>query len=827
VDVRFRRLIELVGEALQRSPGDRPAFLRDQCAGDSELLAEATALLEQEGNGSAGDFTARLHAHVRSAAARTLDDEPASSRIGELVGPYRLVGEIGHGGMGTVYAAERADDAYRARVAVKVVRGRLAAPELTRRFRAERQILADLDHPNIARLIDGGAMADGTPYLVMDFIEGERIDLWCDARDLGVRARVELFLQVCDAVAYAHRSGIIHRDLKPSNILVTGGGVPKLVDFGIAKLVTAGGEPEQTATLRVMTPTYASPEQVRGTPTTAATDIYSLGVVLYELLAGRPPFDLSNASAAEIERQICHARPAPPSAAFRDGPVTRAAPSPTRRSGMASATRGTAWRRELVGALDEIVLRSLHKDPGRRQPSVDALAQALRDYLREPSRGRLAARARRFARQPVTIVSAGAFVVVATSAGILARTGMTARVPPLGDFEVLPIPGADSGFPTPYRVHTADLNGDGRADIVWNHLGATSSRARVGLSEGDGRFSLAPAFAHPEMPAPGADEFYELVVGDFTGDGQADLAWHLRAHVDKRLYVALSNGDGSFRFLEPQPVPHTWFQLWRGYAADTDGDRLDDIFFNILGDENVLRAFRSRGDGTFEQAQWSIHPARYWSRYHAFIADVDGDRRPDLIWNDVPGGINRLYVARSLDSLQMQPWQDHPLAVQEDVPPERSRWAGYTTHVADIDGDARADVVWIDAGGDSLTIHRALGQPTAQFRYLDAQTIPRPAGAGPLATVTGDFNGDARADILMYDPAGDRCWIALGTPAGDFVPHPRSFQYRRAGGAGGPNTSAQGGVAVADLDGDGRTDIIWYGPSGTYVMVTRRPGTGP
>ena len=804
--VRFRRLIDVVGQALERNGDDRLAFLHDECTGDPALLAEASALLMQTSNGAADAFTDRLRAHVLDAAARTVNDEVAISRLGERVGAWRLVGEIGHGGMGTVYAAERADDEYQARVAIKVVRGRLAAPEMVRRFRAERQILADLDHPNVARLLDGGTTSDGTPYLVMEYIEGAPIDAWCDARALGARDRVALFVQVCDAVAYAHGAGVIHRDLKPSNILVTQVGAPKLVDFGIAKLAGTGGDAEWTATGRVMTPTYASPEQVRGAPTSTASDVYSLGVVLYELLAGHPPFDLSHASAAEVERQICSVRPAPPSQAFRS-------------SAAGPASRDAAWRRELTGRLDEIVLRALHKDPRLRHASAAALAEELRAHLTAPPGGRitaLAPRARRFARRPMALAGAAAALVLASGVGFLGRARSADRVPALGGFALVPIPDFGSGFAAPDRVHSADVNGDGRPDLLWSHGGPESEQTRVGLANGDGTFSFGPAFTHPHMRAPAAGASYELIVGDFTGDGRADLAWHLRALNDKVVYVAISNGDGTFRAVEPQALPHTWFPIWSGHAADTDGDGRDDLFFIILGEENVLRAFRSRGDGTFEQAHWSIHPARRWSRYHTSIGDVDGDGRLDLIWNDVPAGMNRTYVARSLDSLRFVPWQDHPLSVQEDVPPERSRWAGYRTHVADIDGDARTDLVWIATGGDAVTIHRALGQPTAQFRFLDAQTIPRPAGAGPLATIAGDFNGDSRADILMYETAGTRFWIALGTPAGEFAMQAGAFEY--------PGGGVGGAAIIVDVTGDGRSDIVWYGASAAYVTVARGPG---
>jgi serine/threonine-protein kinase len=262
--------------------------------------------------------------------------------------------------MGTVYLAERADQQYQASVAVKFARGGFAAPELERRFRAERQFLADLAHPNIARLLDGGTTPDGTPYLVMELVEGEPIDVWCDQREVGLDGRLALFQKVCAAVQHAHQALLVHRDLKPSNILVSADGTPKLVDFGIAKLLAADGDADATATMRLMTPAYSAPEQVRGGRITVATDVYALGGVLYRLLAGRVPFDVTGSSPAEVERLVCDTEPVRPSAA--------------------ASGRAAAWRRRLGGDLDTIVVTALHKDPARRYPSVDRLAEDLRRY---------------------------------------------------------------------------------------------------------------------------------------------------------------------------------------------------------------------------------------------------------------------------------------------------------------------------------------------------------------------------------------------------------------------------------------------------------------
>lgn len=236
---------------------------------------------------------------------------------GKRIGAYRLLREIGRGGLGTVYLAARADDAYQKEVAIKLLRRGLDTEDILRRFRNERQILADLDHPNIARLIDGGTSDDGLPYFVMEYVEGESILAYCDAHQLSTAERLNLFRKVCAAVTYAHQHLVIHRDLKPSNILVTAEGEPKLLDFGIAKLLSAETElyTQTIPMLRVMTPEYASPEQITGGSITTTSDVYSSGVLLFELLTGERPYRLTTHAQAEIARAITEQEPTRPSAA--------------------------------------------------------------------------------------------------------------------------------------------------------------------------------------------------------------------------------------------------------------------------------------------------------------------------------------------------------------------------------------------------------------------------------------------------------------------------------------------------------------------------------
>src|SRR5215831_14427341 len=265
---RRQRVEELFEAALAREPETWASFLAEAAAGDANLAEEVLALLDSREK-VLGDQTLES------------PSESIALPVGRRVGPYRVLSEIGHGGMGAVYRAIRDDDQYRKQVAIKLVHRGMDSDFIIQRFKAERQILANLEHPNIARLIDGGATEEGWPYFSMEYVEGQPLDEFCNARDLLLRQRLELFREVCSAVQYAHQRLVIHRDLKPSNILVTGDGTPKLLDFGIAKLVqeqTAAGATLVTG-FPMMTPEYASPEQVRGESVTTATDVYSLGMV--------------------------------------------------------------------------------------------------------------------------------------------------------------------------------------------------------------------------------------------------------------------------------------------------------------------------------------------------------------------------------------------------------------------------------------------------------------------------------------------------------------------------------------------------------------------
>ena len=343
---QFQRLESLYDAALALDPAERARFIDESCAADEELRRQLLAAFKSESSGFTG-----VVAHAAAIAA-----EGDDNWTGRRMGPYRIVRPLGRGGMGAVYLAVRDDEQFHKEVAIKTLKFDLDGGPAVARFRHERQILAHLEHPNIARLLDGGATEHGTPYIVLEYVEGVPISEWCEQRQLTLEQRLQLFRHVCDAVQYSHQHLIVHRDLKPGNILVTSDGIPKLLDFGIAKLLAADAPaPATTATgALLMTPDYVSPEQVRGESVSTATDVYALGAVLYEVLTGRRAHDLHRYDAVEIARVVCETDVRSPS---------------------------TWGDRRLRGDLDTIVLKAMQKDPARRYASVVEFSEDIRRYL--------------------------------------------------------------------------------------------------------------------------------------------------------------------------------------------------------------------------------------------------------------------------------------------------------------------------------------------------------------------------------------------------------------------------------------------------------------
>jgi len=391
---RWSRIKAMFAVATELPPDRRGEFLARDTHDDPALLAEVQSLLDA--HEEPGAFLETVSPQLRAEAFTA--PSGARSRIGERVGAYRIVGVLGTGGMGDVFKAVRDDDQYRAEVAIKFMRADISGGLIEQRFKTERQILAALDHRNIARLLDGGTTGANLPYVVMELVNGESIDAHCETRSLATRERVQLFLQVCAAVSYAHQHLIVHRDLKPNNIFVTGDGSVKLLDFGIAKLLEADpatGEPgDETVTqLRAMTLEYASPEQVSGGTVTTVSDVYSLGVVLYRLLTGRSPYAPRTTDAQRIAEILSDSTPTRPSLV-----------------------------RPLDSDLDNILLMALRKEPQRRYGSVEQFANDLRNYLSGlpvHARGNaFSYRFGKFVRRRKIEIAAAAIVLVSLFAGL-------------------------------------------------------------------------------------------------------------------------------------------------------------------------------------------------------------------------------------------------------------------------------------------------------------------------------------------------------------------------------------------------------------------------
>ncbi|MEP6731183.1 MAG: serine/threonine-protein kinase [bacterium] len=378
---RFHELDALLDQLLDLPAEECDAFVDRVTATDPSLRAELWRRLDA--HRASGDFLERPAIELAAPLlleSREADNAFRTSAAPERVGPYRIVRELGHGGMGAVFLAERDDGQFEQRVALKLVRHTLAnSAELSARFMEERRILAVLEHPGIARLLDGGVSDTGVPWFAMEYIDGEPLDAYCDTHGLSVKQRLSLFGAVCEAVQYAHQHLVVHRDLKPSNILVTNDGVVKLLDFGIAKLVDpldSGDDATRTA-WHAMTPQYAAPEQVRGEPVSTATDVYALGVVLYELVTGQRPYELRGLTPAELEHTVCDLEPPKPSTTF--GADDNALDTRADRARVRGSTTDRL-RRLLHGDIDAITMQALRKEPARRYPSASALVDDVRRF---------------------------------------------------------------------------------------------------------------------------------------------------------------------------------------------------------------------------------------------------------------------------------------------------------------------------------------------------------------------------------------------------------------------------------------------------------------
>ena len=413
---KWKEVKQILEDAVDLPKAERDAFLASRCGSDLELRREVESLL-------ASDNT-RADLLDSGAASTVFSSESSGSRIGDRVGPYEILSELGTGGMGVVFLARRADGAFDQTVALKLIKRGMDSEAILKRFVNERQILATLEHPNIAHLIDGGTTDNGLPFFVMEYVEGESIIDYAKLHNLSLSHRLDLFREVCSAVSFAHQNLVVHRDLKPSNILITKDGKVKLLDFGIAKLLKTDDDLQTATQTFVFTPEYASPEQVRGEQLTTATDIYSLGVILYELLAGTRPYRTDGRNIGEIIKVVCETEPAAPSRSWRDETKERntaAVVGSTKDS--RPITRSVAAS-QLRGDLDDIILKALRKEPQRRYSSVEQFSEDIRRHTVglpvTAVRDTWGYRASKFARRNRIAVAAAAMIVVVLSAGLFA-----------------------------------------------------------------------------------------------------------------------------------------------------------------------------------------------------------------------------------------------------------------------------------------------------------------------------------------------------------------------------------------------------------------------
>jgi len=426
---RWKQVEAVFEQALELPAEERAGFVQRSCDGDEELRAEVRSLLRFHLR--AGTVIDRPDLFI---AGVEIDEGNENVASGQLIGAYRVMRELGRGGMGVVYLAERADKHYEKRVAIKLIKRGMDTDSVLRHFHNERQILASFDHPSIARLFDGGTTENGLPYFVMEYVEGLPIDEYCDTHGLSINERLKLFLEVCTAVTYAHRHTVIHRDIKPSNVLVTNEGVPKLLDFGIAKLLQADGNGATIVTatgLRVMTPQYASPEQLEGRSVTVATDVYSLGMVLYQVLTGRTPYEFKSCSPGDIARAVAETEPKKPSTAIvtSDGTSKSQIPNP----------------KLLRGDLDNIVLMALRKDPARRYQSAEEFSKDVQRYLEGlpvvARKDTLGYRSAKFLRRnPVLAAAATACVMLALAVVWLVRAQLLVPRSPAPEKSIAVLP---------------------------------------------------------------------------------------------------------------------------------------------------------------------------------------------------------------------------------------------------------------------------------------------------------------------------------------------------------------------------------------------------
>ncbi|AGY58424.1 serine/threonine protein kinase [Gloeobacter kilaueensis JS1] len=513
---RFNRIQELFTAALELEADARAAFLSKECWEDTALRKAVEDFLEEHENAKLDSFLEQPLINqdvLLDALTAELENPP-------LIGIYQLIRQLGEGGMGTVYLAERADGQFDMQVAIKIIRQDASNAELVKRFRAERQMLANLKNENIARLFDGGTTPDGRPYFVMDYVDGEPIDRYCDDKKLNIGERLKLFCQVCSAVSYAHAQGIVHRDLKPGNILVTKDGSPKLLDFGIAKLINPTEAVSSLAATQSFTPRYASPEQVQSQPVSFVSDIYSLGVILYELLTGHSPYPKSATTPKEQMQLIQEGNLLRPSEAISCFSTLQAEEIARARK----ESKPNKLRQLLQGDLDSILLKALSKQPDQRYASVDALVKDIECYLADkPVSARasdLLYRTGKFLKRNRAGLATAALVAGSISALWLGQGKFPFGPPPVRAIAVLPFKNID---PDPRNSYLSD----GITEDISTKLGEVGSLDIIS-NEAMKRYKNSKKSPREIGAELGATA---LVTGSIQRDGE-------RIHITSRLIEA-------------------------------------------------------------------------------------------------------------------------------------------------------------------------------------------------------------------------------------------------------------------------------------------------
>lgn len=825
LDTDWERLEALFHEAVDLDTARRCAFLEAACADRPELGDRVEEMVRALGSGE------DPISEAVAAAAQEYEQAGAPSLVGARLGPYRVVAEVGRGGMGSVYRAVRDDGEYEADVAVKVIRGAAVDEALFLRFQAERRILAGLRHPNIASLLDAGTTPDGLPYMVMELVEGTPITRYCDDRRLSLDDRLNLFLQVCDAVHFSHRNLVVHRDLKPSNILVTDDGVPKLVDFGVAKLLEEGLGDEMTQTMAhqaVLTPAYASPEQLANEPVTVATDVYGLGLVLYELLAGRRAQRFTSRSPADLDRVIRQVDP----------PTLRSAALEAGLEEVARLRHCSPRRlaRTLSGDIATVVAKAVRKEPARRYTSVVEFAQDVEAAARgRPVSARpdtLGYRLARFAsRNRAGVLGGGVLaatvVVLMTLIVVQAREARRERdlaerrravAAEVSDFLVQAF--GTAGAPLEREISPAQVlaAGEGRLASLMDRPGV-----RAGLMDALGRLYLDLGLTDAaEAKLVGALELRRDLFGEDDADYGASLAAVGRLRLSQGAYDAAARSyaraaavlEGALGAAHEEAVAAR-LGLARVLGAQGDYEAADSLYATLVtvgppGSPDPTRAEVLANQAELLRSRGIVGAARERAEEALVLRRaLLPDDHPDVAYSTVQ--VERLTPAPASGPLAARPEERHraPIPTPFDVV------------AGDFDGDGDVDLLWSHREGGLNIGYRGAGPEGRLFQHPDASPPVPWEAFEPLA---GDFNGDGRDD-LAFNARGyaNHMYVCLSGPDGgfDFAPlwtHP-------VGSPEAPTWAALS-VAVLDADGDGMDDLVWYHGPRMMAWMGRSMGDG-